>query len=308
MTLRVQLITALMLLLLPLRGFASESATLQKSAQQLYASLTPDQKKQATLPYDSPERTRQVYEGGARAGVHIKDLSPDQQALAMSLLAAFTSDYGKQKSIAIADQPSNTQDPTTGFGRYYLCFFGEPGEGKTYAWRIAEHHLTIVHMEIEKGEPASFGPILLGANPPTLWDDEEEKLLALYAAMTPEERAKSRHTGRGISSQMLKEGDDAGIRVGDLNPSAKQAAQAMFDQRLSFYSDAIVARVKKIVDSNGGLDAMRIVYYGDVAKKCRDGGRWDFKLTGKQGGFLCDYEASRAHIHLSMKGKLVESK
>ena len=285
-------------------AFAAADVTLQKSAQQLYATLSDDQKKQAVLPYDSPERTRQVYEGGARAGVHIKDLSPAQQALAMSMLTGFTSEYGKQKAIAIADQPSNTRDPTTGFGRYYLCFFGEPGEGKTYAWRIAEHHLTIVHIEIEKGEPASFGPILLGANPPTLWDDEEEKLLALYAAMTPDERAKSRHTGRGISSQMLKEGDDAGVRVGDLNPSAKQAAQAMFDQRLSFYSDAIAARVKRIVDSHGGLDAMRIVYYGDVARKCRDGGRWDFKLAGKS--FLCDYEGSRAHIHLSIKGKLAD--
>ncbi|MEA2709461.1 MAG: hypothetical protein QOF78_2062 [Phycisphaerales bacterium] len=302
---RVTFIAILCALLIPLAGFAPcHAGTLQQTAQQLYASLSDDQKKQATLPYDAPERIKEVFTGGVRAGVHIKDLNPDQQALAMSLLTGFTSDYGKQKSIAIADQPSNTQDPTTGFVRYYLCFFGEPGEGKTYAWRIAEHHLTLVHMEVEKGEPASFGPILLGANPPTLFDEEEEKLLALYAAMTPDERAKSKHSGKGISSEMLK--SDAGIRVGDLNPSAKQAAQAMFDHRLSFYSEPIATRVKKIVDSNGGLDAMRIVYYGDVAKKCRDGGRWDFKLAGKS--FLCDYEGSRAHIHFSMKGKLAESK
>ncbi|MEA2735613.1 MAG: hypothetical protein QOE14_2064 [Humisphaera sp.] len=301
---RATLIAIFCALLIPLAGFApSHAATLQETAQQLYASLNDDQKKQATLPYDAPERIKEVFTGGVRAGVHIKDLNPDQQALAMSLLTGFTSDYGKQKSIAIADQPSNTQDTTTGFVRYYLCFFGEPGEGKTYAWRIAEHHLTLVHMEVEKGEPASFGPILLGANPPTLFD-EEEKLLALYAAMTPDERAKSKQSGKGISSEMLK--SDAGIRVGDLNPSAKQAAQAMFDHRLSFYSELIATRVKKIVDSNGGLDAMRIVYYGDVAKKCRDGGRWDFKLAGKS--FLCDYEGSRAHIHFSMKGKLAESK
>ena len=289
---------------IPLAGFTPcRAASLQQTAQQLYGSLSPEQKKQATLPYDDPERTKEVFTGGVRAGVHIKDLNADQQALAMAMLTGFTSDYGKQKSIAIADQPSNTNDPTTGFGRYYVCFFGEPGEGKTYAWRIAEHHLTIVHMEIEKGEPASFGPILLGANPPTLFDEEEDKLLALYAAMTPEEQAKSKHQGKGISSEMLK--DDSGIRVGDLNPSAKQAAQAMFDQRLSFYSAPIAARVKKIIDSNGGLDAMRIVYYGDVNKKCRDGGRWDFKLAGKS--FLCDYEGSRAHIHFSMKGKLAET-
>lgn len=299
---RIPLIAAVALAL-SLAAFASAAeVNLQKNAQQLYSSLSDDQKKQATLPYDAPERTKEVFTGGVRAGIHIKDLNQDQQQLAMQLLTGFTSDYGRKKSIEIADQPSNTQDPTTGFGRYYLCFFGEPGEGKTYAWRIAEHHLTIVHMEIEKGEPTSFGPILLGANPATLWDTEEENLLALYSAMTPDEQAKSKRTGKGISSEMLKD-DSAGIRVGDLNPSAKKAAEKMFDQRLSFYSEPIVARVKKIVESNGGLDAMRIVYYGDVNnKKCRDGGRWDFKLAGKS--FLCDYEGSRAHIHLSMKGKL----
>ena len=229
---RIPLVAAFTLAL-SLAAFASAAQPdLQKTAQQLYASLSDDQKKQATQPYDAPERTREVFTGGVRAGIHIKDLNQDQQQLAMALLTGFTSDYGRKKALAIADQPSNTNDPTTGFGRYYLCFFGEPGEGKTYAWRIAEHHLTIVHMEIEKGQPSSFGPILLGANPPTLFDDEEDKLLALYAAMTPDEQAKSKQSGKGISSEILK--GEVGIKVGDLNPSAKKAAQAMFEHRLSF--------------------------------------------------------------------------
>lgn len=183
------------LLGLPLRGFANQeasAASFQKSAQHLYASLSDEQKNEATLPFDSPERTREVFTGGERAGIQIKKLNADQQKLAMSMLVAFTSDYGKQKAIDIADQESNTADPTTGFARYYLCFFGEPGEGKTYAWRIAEHHLTLVHIEFDKGEPTSFGPILLGANPPTLWDEEEEKMIALHAAMTPDEQAKAK--------------------------------------------------------------------------------------------------------------------
>ena len=281
-------------------------SSLQTAAAAVYAALTPEQKKQATLPYDSPERTKEVFTGGERAGVQIKNLNADQQQLAMSLLTGFTSDYGKRKSIEVADQPSNTADPTTGFARYYLCFFGEPGAGKTYAWRIAEHHLTLVHMEVENGEPKSFGPILLGANPPTLWDAEEEKLLALYAAMTPDEQSKAKQPqNKGISSATFK---GAGARVGDLGPSAKQAAQAILDHRLSFFSDDIAARVKKIIASHGGLDAMQVAYYGTVDKKCRDGGRWDFKLASPNDGFLCDYEGSRAHIHLSMKGKLTETK
>jgi hypothetical protein len=287
-------------------AFAAD-APFHDTAQKLYASLSDEQKKQATLPYDSPDRDSQVYTGGVRAGVHIKDLSDEQQKLAMTLLTSFCSDYGKRKAIEVADQPSNTKDPTTGFARYYLCFFGEPGEGRNYAWRIAEHHLTVVHMEFAKGEPASFGPILLGANPPTLWDEEEEKLLALWSAMTPDEQKASQQPGKGIASEMLKgDGARAGVRVGDLKPSARAAARAMFDQRLSFVAEPIAARIKKILDSQGGLNAMHLVYYGKVEKKCRDGGRWDFKLAGP--GFLCDYEGNRAHIHLSMKGTLSGAK
>jgi hypothetical protein len=284
----------------PLRGFADEKASLEKSARKLYASLTDDQRKQATLPFDSPERNREVFTGGERAGIQIKNLNPDQQKLASELLTAFTSDYGKQKAIEISDQASNTADPTTGFVRYYLCFFGEPGEGRTYAWRIAEHHLMLVQVEVEKGQPTKFGPILLGANPPVLWDKEEELMLALYAAMTPAEREKSARPGKGISTEPFK--GDGGITVGELNESAKKSAQAVLDNRLSFFSEPIQARIKQIMDSQGGPDAMRIGFYGKVDKKCRDGGRWDFKLAGPS--YLCDYEGSRAHIHLSMKGQL----
>ena len=234
--------------------------------------------------------------------MHIKDLGAEQQEQAQGLLKAFTSEYGMKKAIEIADQPSNTADPTTGFGRYYLCFFGEPGPGKTYAWRIAEHHLTVVHVEVEKGQAVSVGPILLGANPPTLWDTEEEKMIALYTAMTPQEQARAQQKGKGISSEAFK---GQGIFVKDLGPSAKDAARAVLENRLSFFSAPLRERIEKVMASQGGLDAMQVAFYGKPEKKCRDGGRWDFKLAGAQGGFLCDYEGSRAHIHLSMKGALL---
>ena len=291
----ITIVAALVILAVPLRVFAQTDAALQ-----LYASLSDEQKKEATLPFDSPKRNEEVFTGGKRAGVQIRTLDEKQQKLALDMLTSFCSDYGKQKALAITEQKPDNPADQPGFGRYYVCYFGNVGPGKTYAWRIAEHHLTIVQVEMEKGEPKSFGPVLLGANPPTLWDDEEDKMIDLFAKMSPDERQKSANPGKGISSTEVY---GKTVRVGDLNPSAKEAAKSVFEGRLKFFADPIRERVMKIVDAQGGLDAMNIAFYGgEATKRCRDGGRWDFKMGGA--GFLCDYENSRAHIHLSMKTPL----
>jgi hypothetical protein len=275
--------------------------TQQSTAQKLFASLSDEQKKLALVPFDAPERTKQKYEGGPRPGVQIKELSPEQQKLAEELVTQFTSAYGKQKAIAIADQPSNTKDPTTGFGRYYLCFFGDPTKEKNYAWRVAEHHLTIVHVEVENGKPTTFGPILLGANPPNLWDAEEEKMIALYAAMNPGEREKSANGGKSNSSEFPKPNVKS-IKLAELNPTARRIADELIDLRLSFFAEPIQQQIRALLDQSGGADALKLVFYGAAEKKCRDGGRWDFKMFNDS--FLCDYENTRAHIHLSLKSGL----
>src|SRR4051794_36368782 len=150
---------------------SGSTAQIQDLATTLYASLTPEQQKAATLPLDAPERNSEVFTGGKRAGVQIKTLTEDQQKQALALLTAFTSEYGKNKAIEITKQKPDNPSTDLNFGRYYLCYFGDVGPGKTFAWRIAEHHLTLVDVQVDKGSPKTFGPILLGANPPTLWDD-----------------------------------------------------------------------------------------------------------------------------------------
>ena len=213
----------------------------------------------------------------------------------------FTSDYGAKKCEAIANQTPEPNEEA-GLGRYYLAFFGEPGKDKQYAWRIAEHHLTIVDLNVENGEPTSFGPVLLGANPATLWDDEEDALIALYGAMSPQERQKAAHEGTGVASKPMANND--GVKVSDLSPTAQAKVKAVYEGRLKFFSDDIRARIEKIAKANGGIEAMNVAFWGTADKRCRDGGKWDFKLGNAN--FLCDYENQRKHIHMSMKGKLAE--
>jgi hypothetical protein len=294
---KTRILPALCVLLCLLIAHTFAQPKLQDTAQSLFASLTEEQKKQALLPFDSPERNSEVFPGGERAGIQIKTLNAEQQKLAQELLTQFTSAAGRKTVHAIADQPSNTADHTTGFGRYYLCFFGDPTADKNYAWRIAEHHMTIVHVEIADGQPRSFGPILLGANPPDLFDAEEDKMIALYNATTDEERAKCANPGRAISSARPRPNTKS-LRVADLNPTARQAAADVHASRLTFFADDIRSRIRAMT-SDTRVDDMQIAFFGEATKKCREGGRWDFKLFADN--FLCDYEGSRAHIHMSLK-------
>src|SRR5262245_64252004 len=91
-----------------------------------------------------------------------------------------TSEYGASRCLDAAKQtPDN---------RRYINFFGEPGTDKPFAWRIAQHHLTLIYAEFGKDKANEFGPILLGGNPVNkLWDDEEKIILELYAALSADE-------------------------------------------------------------------------------------------------------------------------
>jgi hypothetical protein len=270
-------------------------ASLQSMAEELFKSLTPEQKPRALLPFNSPEKDSEVFPGGVRPGIPLNDLAEPQKAKAIQMLTAFTSEYGKKKIEEVSQQ-----DNPRGLGRYYLVFFGEPGPAKTYAWRLAEHHMTIVHMEVEKGEAKSFGPILLGANPPTLWNTEEDKMIALFNALSPAEKEKCVIQGNAISSEPMK---DLGLKFSELSDPAKAKAKEVLENRLSFFSPEIRSRIESILKQQGGVDALRVAFWGDATRRCADGGRWDFKL-GNAASFLCDYENTRGHIHMSMKGKL----
>src|SRR5690349_24676178 len=119
MTRRTFVVFVVALFCLPLRGFAQQTAQLAATAEKLYASFTDEQKKQATLQLDDPERNKEVFTGGARAGVKIRTLDPDQKKMATELLTAFTSDYGKAKALRTGDQSTHNPPDYPELDRYY---------------------------------------------------------------------------------------------------------------------------------------------------------------------------------------------
>lgn len=255
-------------------------------------SLDPGQRHACVHAVNDDRRWRMHYPGGRRPGIQIKDLSGPQRVLMTEALAEVLSPYGWKMARAIA-----AQDAVAGqdaLGKYWITCFGDPGNG-AFAFRLAEHHLTIVHLEFAEGEAREFGPILLGANPPSLWKDEEQALLDAWKLIDDESVLMIGKNG--IASMPMP--DDTGVLFTDLNKVAQQALRDIWDKRLSIFTPAIRDRINQLYEQRGGWGKSRVAFYNErPTKRCIDGGRWDFKCGLP--GMVWDFEGSRGHIHMSL--------
>ncbi|SHK11303.1 Protein of unknown function [Rubritalea squalenifaciens DSM 18772] len=252
--------------------------------------LSEEQQENCMLKVEDKERWKMVYPGGKRPGVRIGDLNDTQRAAFEKAMRLVLSDYGWQMANKVA-----LQDGKQGLGKYWLTCFGDPRKEDDFAFRVAEHHLTIVHLEVVEGETKEFGPILLGSDPPELWKECEMDLIELWKTLdNPKALIKDR---KGVASAAMSEGD--GIAYAELNDEAKKKLKAVWERRLSIFTPSIKERIKKLHQAKGGWEQCRVAYYNEEPeKRCIDGGRWDFKCG--MPGFLWDLETSRTHIHMSL--------
>ena len=208
------------------------------------------------------------------------------------ILGKVLSPYGMKMAAAIASQDKSEGRDV--LGKYWLTCFGDPREGD-FAFRLAEHHLTIVQLELKQGQASEFGPILLGANPPTLWKEDEEILMRAWKvagnskALVPEKN--------GIASEPMPL--EEGLRFDELNQDAQKVLKEAWDRRLGIFTTAIRQRINRLHAQRGGWGKSRLAWYNEEpTKRCVDGGRWDFKCGLP--GMVWDFEGSRGHIHLSL--------
>lgn len=257
----------------------------------LLEQLPPDAAARCTQPFDQRVRWEMQYTGGVRAGLPIRALDERNRAALDALIQSLLSSNGWAAAQAVA-----RQDGPEGLGKYYFALFGDPRKGP-FALRIAEHHLTLVHLELEGDEVKEFGPILLGSDPPVLWQPEEQAVLSLWSSMKG--AAPSVVKGRGLASEPMAADLAEAVAVGKLPADARAAFDRVWQGRLDFFSPAVQARILRLIESRGGPDALRMAFYGEPAlKRCTDGGRWDWKVAGD--GLLMDFETSRKHIHMSL--------
>ena len=166
---RIALFSVLLALAWPVHAHEEVAAKdMAAAANDLIATLTPEQKAASVYPMTHDHRLDWHFIPKDRKGTTLKEMTPEQRLLTTSLLAASLSSQGLTKAssimsleaiLAVLEGPSRRfpRDPEL----YHISIFGEPGPGKTWAWRFEGHHLslsfTIVRDSTFPPRPRSWG-------------------------------------------------------------------------------------------------------------------------------------------------------
>ncbi len=156
---------------------SQRSATaMADAANRLLAGLSPEQRQQASFPYDSDERTRWNFIPTSmfpRKGLPIKDMNPAQRKLALDLLKSGLSERGFITASAIMAHETilKALEESNGTARiprdpelYFFSVFGTPSAKGAWGWRVEGHHVSL-HFDVADGIRVESTPSFFGANP-----------------------------------------------------------------------------------------------------------------------------------------------
>ncbi len=175
-------------------------ANMADAATRFLAVLTPEQRSQTLIAFESEERLRwhfiptgQPPSAWPRQGVPLKSMNEEQKRLARELLKAGLSQRGYLTATAIMDLETvlasleaaqGVKAPLGRLGRdpelYFFSIFGEPSTSHTWGFRVEGHHLSL-HFTLVNGTQLATSPSFFGTNPAEVRDGPRKGLRVLGA-------------------------------------------------------------------------------------------------------------------------------
>ena len=154
----------------------STATAMTTAATNFMASLTPEQRQQATFAFDSAERLRWHFVPQfERNGLQIKAMTEPQRKLAHELLKTGLSARGYDTYTKIMQLENILRDVEKGRGPtrdpegYRFSVFGTPSAKGAWGWRVEFHHVSL-HFSVVNGTAISSTPSFAGANPAEVKD------------------------------------------------------------------------------------------------------------------------------------------
>ena len=239
----------------------------------LLSALDAKQKAKAQMAWDSPDRVHWNFLPMAfRKGLPLAEMTPEQQRKVWTLLGVMLSPDALAQARMTLDREAKLavleKSPTRDPGRYFITVFGDPAAKVPWGFSFEGHHLSL-NFSFDKGQPTSVTPMFFGANPATvgdevkaaapratLYQDEDARLLAFYAALTPEQQAKAQMaakvaqaaSGGGGASPKLPE-KPVGLCAADMTPAQRAAFLALIrvqaDKAQAGFAKGVMKEVEK---------------------------------------------------------------
>jgi hypothetical protein len=183
--LRLSAIPVGALLLMSAYNRTDSVSVMSDTANRFLVALTPEQRAQATFPFEDKERVNWFFVPIERKGLPLRAMSPFQKHLASALLSAGLSQTGYIKAVSIMslEDVLRIMEKDDGERRnpekYYFSIFGTPSADGTWGYRVEGHHLS-QNFTVSNGKVIS-GPAFYGTNPAEVREGPRAGLRVLAA-------------------------------------------------------------------------------------------------------------------------------
>jgi hypothetical protein len=145
------------------------ASVMTEAANRFLASLTPEQRAQASFKFEDDERVNWHFIPKPRKGLPLLDMASYQKHLATALLSAGLSQQGFMKAVTIMslDDVLKVMENDNGQRRnpekYYFSIFGTPSDQGVWGYRVEGHHLS-QNYTVVNGRVVD-APSFFGSNP-----------------------------------------------------------------------------------------------------------------------------------------------
>lgn len=275
--------------------------------------LGAERRGRAALAFDSSERHNFGWTPGARQGVRLDELNEAETHRLKDILRSVLSESGARKvdsilateaALGVIEDAKDYRSPY----KYYTSIFGEPG-APVWAMRFEGHHLSI-NLTFAGDELRAATPLFLGANPKTVpvgpdkglraLQAEVDRAFNLFAALSPEQRAKARGNDEWFPGFLTRAGErrvdlgkPAGIPISALTP----AQSKMLEGVIRAYLETITsAYARPYLENLIAIDRENIRFFWHGAEKYGEGSYY-YRIAGRQILIEHDGRSGGSHIH-----------
>jgi len=316
---RLALFIGILALVVVCRASEKAPAAMASAATRFLASLTPEERQEATFTLDAAERTNWHYIPRARKGLPIKKMNESQRQLARELLRTGVSQRGYLTATSImdletvlGDLESRTNSPERRIVRdpelYFFTVFGSPSARDAWGWRVEGHHISL-NFTVVNGTLVAAAPAFFGVNPAEVPDgpkkgtrilaQEEDSGRALLLALDGRQRAQATITDVApndivtTNSVKIDRLSPVGLAAADMTAAERELLMGLIDVYAStMASDVAADRLGKI--RKAGVDKIAFAWAGGS----EHGQKQYYRVQGPT--FLIEYDNTQNdanHIH-----------